>query len=115
MQLCKKQKASCQLFAPFLKSASNFEHFEKKMTLTAFVFAKLQTGEDLVKPMCEKHHFRTPFNSRHAKGSQTFVKSGWHQFYHIFSWHWEKLTWKMSLFVVCEILGHFVNTLTADD
>ena len=72
----KKQKASCQLFAPFLKSASNFEHFEKKMTLTAFVFAKLQTGENLVKPMCEKHHFRTPFNSRHAKGSQTFVKSG---------------------------------------
>ena len=30
-------------FAKFFKSKFNFEHFEKKMTLTAFVFPKLQT------------------------------------------------------------------------
>ena len=27
----------------------------------------------------------------------------------------KKLAWKMSLLVICEILGHFVNTLTAND
>ena len=28
---------------------------------------------------------------------------------------WAKITWKMSLLVICEILGKFVNTLTTDD
>ena len=28
---------------------------------------------------------------------------------------WAKRTWKMYLLVVCEILGHFLNTLTAGD
>ena len=30
MQLSKKVKTFSQFFAPFLKSSSNFEHFEKK-------------------------------------------------------------------------------------
>ena len=40
MQLSKKQKALCEIFALFLKSTSNFEHFLKKKTLIAYVFPK---------------------------------------------------------------------------
>ena len=39
-QLSKKQKALCEIFALFLKSTSNFEHFLKKKTLIAYVFPK---------------------------------------------------------------------------
>ena len=43
MQLSQKQKDFSQFFAAFLKSILNFEYFEKKMTLTDFVFPRLQT------------------------------------------------------------------------
>ena len=43
MQLSQKQKTFSQFFAAFLKSSLNFKHFEKKMTLIAFVFWKLST------------------------------------------------------------------------
>ena len=43
MQLSQKQKTFSQFFAAFLKSSLNFKHFEKKMTLIAFVFWKLLT------------------------------------------------------------------------
>ena len=39
--LSEKQKTFSQFFSPFLKSALNFEHFQKKMTLIADVFPKL--------------------------------------------------------------------------
>ena len=45
MQLSQKQKTFSQFFAAFLKSSLNFKHFEKKMTLIAFVFWKLSTPE----------------------------------------------------------------------
>ena len=32
----------------FLKSASNVEHFQKKMTLIAYIFPKLETAKDVV-------------------------------------------------------------------
>ena len=48
MQLSKKQKIFSQFFAPFLKSTSNFEDFEKKMTLTADVFQKFKTPKYMV-------------------------------------------------------------------
>ena len=43
MQLSQKQKTFSCFFSPFLKARSNFEHFEKKMTVIDFVFPKLQT------------------------------------------------------------------------
>ena len=64
--------------------------------------------------MSKKPRFRTPFDSQHVKGSQALVKSAWQNFYQISSSLWAKLTWKMSLLVICKILEHFVNTMTAD-
>ena len=39
----------------------------------------------------------------------------WQHFYHILSSILGKVTWKMFLLVICEILAHFVNTLSAHD
>ena len=36
-------------------------------------------------------------------------------FYNVFLWFWEKFIWKMSSLLFREILGMFLNTLTADD
>ena len=85
------------------------------MTVIAYAFPKLQTTKDLVRPISKKPRFRTPFNSQHVKGYQTLVESVRQHFYQISSSLWAKLAWKMFLLVICKMLGHFVNTLTADD
>ena len=41
MQLSKKRESFSEFFSAFLKSKLDFEYFEKKMTLRAFVFPKL--------------------------------------------------------------------------
>ena len=43
MHLFDKQKDSSHLFCPFFKPTLNFQHFQKKMTVIAYVFPKLQT------------------------------------------------------------------------
>ena len=43
MHLSQKHKIFSQFFSAFFKSALNFEHFEKKITLIAYVFPKLPT------------------------------------------------------------------------
>ena len=43
MQISQIQKKLSSFFAEVLKSKFNFEHFEKKMTLTPFGFPKLRT------------------------------------------------------------------------
>ena len=49
MHLSQKQKAFLQLLCPFLKSILNFEHFQKEITLIAYVFPKVQTPKDEVR------------------------------------------------------------------
>ena len=43
MHLSLKQIVFSQFFTAFFESALNFEHFQKKMTLIAYVFPKLTT------------------------------------------------------------------------
>ena len=45
MHLSIKQKIFSQFFSAFFESALSFEHFQKKMTLIAYVFPKLPTHE----------------------------------------------------------------------
>ena len=61
-----------------------------------------------------KPRFRAPFASQHAKESRRLLKSPRQLFHQIISSLWEKETWKMSVLVVSQILGLFVNTLAAD-
>ena len=49
MQLSKEQDVFYQFPSAFLKSRLNVEHFQKKMTLIAYVFPKLQTAKDVVR------------------------------------------------------------------
>ena len=49
MYLSKKKNIFPQFFSSFFESALNFEHFQKKMTLIAFVFPKLPTTKDVLR------------------------------------------------------------------
>ena len=49
MQLSHKEETFPELISSFLKTVLNFEHFQKKMTLIADVFPKLQTPKNVVK------------------------------------------------------------------
>ena len=49
MHLSRKQNVFSEFFCAFFESALNFEDFEKKMTLIAYVFSKLPTTEDVLR------------------------------------------------------------------
>ena len=49
MDLSQKQKTFFELLCAFFKSTSKFEHFHQKMTLIAYVFAKLRISKDVVR------------------------------------------------------------------
>ena len=49
MQLSQKPKYFYEFFSAFLKFTLNFEPFEKKKTLIADAFAKLQTPKNVFK------------------------------------------------------------------
>ena len=54
MHLSQKQKIFSEFFSAFLKSALNSEHFQKKMTLIAYVFPKLPTTKNVLRQMSKK-------------------------------------------------------------
>ena len=47
--LSQKQKIFSDSFPAFFESAINFEHFQKKMTLIAYVFTKLPTTKQMLR------------------------------------------------------------------
>ena len=87
---------------------------KEKMIAIAYVFPKLQTVKIFVRIMSQEHRFRTGLVSQHVKATQLLPKSPWERLYHVLSWFSGKLIWNMSPLVLGEILGIFVNTLTAD-
>ena len=49
IHLSQKQNVFSQFFSAFFESALNFEHFQKKMTLIAYVFPKLPTTKHVLR------------------------------------------------------------------
>ena len=49
MRLYQKQNIFPGFFSSFFEFALNFEHFQKKMTLMAYVFPKLPTTKDVLR------------------------------------------------------------------
>ena len=49
MLLSQKQKFFSQFVSAFSESALNFEHYQKKMTLIAYVLPKLPTTKDVLR------------------------------------------------------------------
>ena len=87
---------------------------KEKMIVIANVFPKLEIVKKFARTLSKKCRFRKCFESQLVKASQILAKSPWERFYHVFSSFWGKLIRKMSPLVTDEILGVFVNTLTAD-
>ena len=84
------------------------------MTLIAYVFSKLWSAKDVVRQMCKKSRLRRSFDKQYVKRSQTLLRSARQQLYHIHWSLWGKLSFKKSFFVICEILGLFLDSLTVD-
>ena len=108
-----------ELFLCFLLHFWNLHEiwniFKKRNIAIANVFPKLETVKELLRQLSKKRRLRTSINSLHVKGSQTFVKSAWQHFYHIFPSLWGEMIWKISRLSKLEILGAFVKRLTAND
>ena len=83
MQLSKKVEAFSEYFTQFLESASNSKHFEKKLSLVAYVFSKLQTVKDMVRQMSKYPRLLAAFSGQDVKGSLRLVKSPCGYFYQI--------------------------------
>ena len=67
MHLSQKQKIFSEVFSAFSKSALNLEHFQKKMTLIAYVFPKLTTTRNVLRQMSKSSRFREPVDRRNGK------------------------------------------------
>ena len=75
MHLSRKEKSFSQFFSAFFKSALNFEHFQKKITLIAYVFPKLTTTKDVLRQMSKSSRFREPLDKRHGKWAEALIQS----------------------------------------
>ena len=49
MHLSQKEKIFSEFSSKIFESALNFEHFQKKMTLIAYVFPKLPTTKNVLR------------------------------------------------------------------
>ena len=81
--LSQKYKAFSQFFLAFSKCTLNFEHFQTKMTLVAYLFPKLRTPKNVVRYMSKKSRFKVPFDRQHGKRVQTLLRSEPQHRYHI--------------------------------
>ena len=114
MQLSQKQKILCQYFIAFLKSRLNFQHFDKNNDAYRFCNFEITHSENVLRKMSKEPRYREPFDTPHGKSAEALLKSASQHLYHI---HWSlpsQLSWKTSLFLTCQILGHLLNTLAAD-
>ena len=74
MHLSQKEKIFSQFFSPFFKSALYFEHFQKKMTLIAYVFPKLPTTKNVLRQMSKSSRFREHVDRRHGKWAEALIQ-----------------------------------------
>ena len=75
MHLSQKQNIFSEFFLAFFESALNFEYFQKKMTLIAYVFPKLPTTKDMLRSMSKRSRLRGDLDRRHGKQSETLIQS----------------------------------------
>ena len=75
IHLSQKQKNFSEFFSAFFESPLNVEHFQKKMTLIAFVFRKLPTTKKVLRQMSKSSRFREPVDRRHGKWGEALIQS----------------------------------------
>ena len=74
MHLSPKQKIFPEFVSAFFESALNFEHFQQKMTVIAYVFPKLPTTKNVLTQMSKSSHFREPVDRRHSKRDEALIQ-----------------------------------------
>ena len=84
------------------------------MILITDVFPNLRTVKIFVRKLSQEHRLRTGSGSQHVKVTQMLAKFPRDYFYRVFFSFSVNFIRKMSPLVLGEILGLFVNTLTAD-
>ena len=75
MHLSQKQKIFSYFFSAFFESALIYEHFQKKMTLIAYVFPKLPTTKDVLRQKSKRSCLRGPLDIRHGKRAEALIQS----------------------------------------
>ena len=71
----KNKKLFLNLFGHFSKSTLNFEHFQKNVTLMAYVFPKLRTRKHVIRKMSKKSRLRGPLDRQQGKRAETLIQS----------------------------------------
>ena len=74
MHLSQKEKLFSEFFSAFFKSPLNFEHFQKKMTLIAYVFPKLPTTKNVLRQISKSFPFRERLDKRHSKWAEALIQ-----------------------------------------
>ena len=72
--LSQKQKIFSQFFSAFFISALNSEHFQKKMTLRAYVFPKKPTTKNVLRQMSKSFRIRERLDRRHGKWAEGLIQ-----------------------------------------
>ena len=75
MHLSLKENIFSKYFSAFFESALNFEHFQKKMTLIAYVYPKLPTTKNVLRQMSKSSRFRETVDRRHGKWAEALIES----------------------------------------
>ena len=74
MHLSQKEKIFSQFFSAFFESASNFEHFQQKMTVIAYVFPKLPITKNVLREISKSSRFIEPVDRRHSKQAEALIQ-----------------------------------------
>ena len=68
MHLSQKQKIFSQFFSVFFESALNFEHFQKKISIIAYVFPKVPTTKNVLRQMSKSFVSENPLTGDMVSG-----------------------------------------------
>ena len=74
MHLSQKQKIFSEFFFAFFQYALNSEHFQKKMTVIAYVYPKLPTTKNVLRQMSKSFRFRERLDRRHSKWVEALIQ-----------------------------------------
>ena len=109
MQLSWKEKILSELFLEFSKFRFNFEHFQKKHDPHSWYILNLRSLKNVNRSIPKKSCFRGPFDKLHGKLVETLFKAKRQHLYHIYWSLWMQFRLKNSIWVICKMLGLFVN------
>ena len=74
MHFSQKEKIFSQFFSAFFESALNSEHFQKKMTLIAYVYPKIPTTKNVLTQISKSFRFRERLDRRHSKWGEALIQ-----------------------------------------